>query len=107
MALKNTKKGMQGAQEEQDKQEKEVSYDIKVTRAHELENCVMFDMEVNGVMIYGCNYRVLERKDGSGEFVKIGFPSKKGSDGKYYSLAYFKVTDEISADIEAQIDKLI
>lgn len=104
MALKNAKKGTQGAQE---KQEKELSYDIKVTRAHELENCVMFDMDVNGVMIYGCNYRTLERKDGSGEFVKIGFPSRKGSDGKYYSQAYFKVTDEIAEDIEAQIDKLI
>ena len=104
MALKNAKKGTQGTQE---KQEKEVSYDIKVTRAHELENCVMFDMEVNGVTIYGCSYRTLERKDGSGEFIKIGFPSRKGNDGKYYSQAYFKVTDEIAEDIEAQIGKLI
>lgn len=101
MALKNAKKGTQ------EKQEREVTYEVKVTRAHELENCVMFDVEVNGVTIYGCNYRTLERKDGSGEFIKIGFPSRKGSDGKYYSQAYFKVTDEIAADIESQIDKLI
>ena len=85
----------------------EQNYDVKVTRAHELENCVMFDMEVNGVTIYGCNYKSMLRKDGSGEFIKIGFPSRKGSDGKWYSQAYFKISDELAEEIEAQIDKLI
>lgn len=42
---------------------------------------VTFDLTVNGVKIYGC--RVVEGKNG--DF--IGFPSRKGSDGKYYSHA--------------------
>lgn len=99
MALSNKKK-------EASKEEKR-DYEVKVTRAHELDNCVMFDMEVNGVTIYGCNYKSMLRKDGSGEFIKIGFPSRKGSDGKWYSQAYFKISDELAEEIEAQIDKLI
>lgn len=73
---------------------------IEVTRANELKdkNVIMFDMIVNGVTIYGCSYRELERKDGSGSFAKIGFPSRKGSDDKWYSHAYFKISD---ADIDA------
>lgn len=100
MALSKNKKSAESAKEER-------TYEIKVTRAHELDNAVMFDMEVNGVIIYGCNYKTLLRKDGSGEFIKIGFPSRKGSDGKWYSQAYFKITDEMAEDIEKQIDKLI
>ena len=67
-------------------------YDIKVTRAKELQNCIMFDMEVNGVVIYGCSYRELNRKDGSGSFVKINFPQRKGSDDKYPS---FHISDSV------------
>lgn len=82
-------------------------YDIKVTRAKELQNCIMFDMEVNGVVIYGCSYRELNRKDGSGSFVKINFPQRKGSDDKYYNYAYFKITDDMIPEIEKQIEAVL
>ena len=71
-------------------EEKKVSdHVIEVTRANELteKDVIMFDMKVNDVTIYGCSYRELERKDGSGSFAKIGFPSRKGSDDKWYSHA--------------------
>lgn len=100
MALAKAKKSAEAAAE--------VTYDIKVTRAHELDNgTIMFDMTVNGVQIYGCSYKVLSRKDGSGDFAKIGFPSRKGSDGKYYNNCYFKIdNDLIEKVIEPQIDEL-
>ena len=82
-------------------EEKKVSdHVIEVTRANELteKDVIMFDMKVNDVTIYGCSYRELERKDGSGSFAKIGFPSRKGSDDKWYSHAYVKLSD---ADIDA------
>lgn len=88
--------------------EKKIDYVIEVTRAKELDNgTIMFDMTANGVQIYGCSYKVLSRKDGSGDFVKIGFPSKKGSDDKYYNQAYFAVNDEIIAQIEKGIEAKI
>lgn len=92
----------------ENKTENAVNYDIKVTRAHALDNgVVMFDMVVNGVTIYGCNYRVLSRKDGSGDFGKIGFPSRKGADGKYYNEVYFSISNEIVENIEKQLEAMI
>lgn len=91
------------------KNEEIVEHDIKVTRAKKLEekNVIMFDMEVNGISIYGCSYRTLERKDGSGEFGKVGFPSHKASDDKYYSYCWFKISDKDMDIIEKGIEALI
>lgn len=78
------------------------SFDIKVTRAHEFDNGnVAFDMEINGVTIYGAT--MIEGK--KGDFVS--FPSRKGSDGKYYSHCYAKLTDEDVKNINAQLDDLL
>lgn len=91
------------------KNEEIVKHDIKVTRAKKLDdkNVIMFDMEVNGISIYGCSYRTLERKDGSGEFGKVGFPSHKASDDKYYSYCWFKISDDDMDIIENGIEALI
>lgn len=45
------------------------------------------------VTIYGC--RIVEGKDGS----FISFPSRKGGDGKYYSHAYLRLTQEEQDEI--------
>lgn len=100
MALSKNKKG-------NSEETTEREYEVKITRAKEIDNCIMIDMEVNGVNIYGAAYRTLQRKDGSGEFAKISFPSRKVSDGNYYNQAYFKISDKLMDDIEKQIDKLI
>lgn len=90
------------------KAEKAASYKIEVKRAKELDNgTIMFDMDVNGVLIYGCSYKVLTRKDNGEEFAKVGFPSRKGSDDKYYNQAYFKIDDAALAEIEKGIEALI
>lgn len=89
-------------------EEAKKSYQIEVKRAKELENgTIMFDMEANGVMIYGCSYKILTRKDNGEEFAKIGFPSRKGSDGKYYNQAYLRVDADTLAVIEKGIEALI
>ena len=83
-------------------------YDIQVTRAKELDNgTIMFDMTVNGVQVYGCSYKTLKRKDNGEEFAKIGFPSRKGSDGKYYNQAYFKIDDDLVKVIEKAIEGVL
>lgn len=70
-----------------------ISYDIK--RAIECRNgAILFDLELNGVCIYGCH--IAESRDGK-EF--IGFPSRKGSDGKYYSVAWASLSEDDTADI--------
>ena len=93
------------AKKEQPKQE--CAYEIEVTRAKDAKTAIMFDMKVNGVMIYGCSYKTLHRKDDGSEFAKIGFPSRQGSDGNWYNNVYFKITDEMIDTIEKGLDALL
>ena len=83
------------------KQEAAKIYNLEVKRAKEYKDTVFFDVDINGVMIYGCRY--VEGKNG--DFVS--FPSYKGSDGKYYSHAYIKLDEAAISLIDEQIDKLL
>ena len=87
------------------KKDPEQTFSVEVTRAKELDNCIAFDMIANGVKIYGCFYRTYEDRDRPGdEKAFISFPSRKGSDGKWYQHAWFEVSPELLADIEKQIE---
>ena len=81
--------------------------EIKVTRAKEFDDVVLFDVEINGVTIYGCSYRTLKRKDTGEEFVKIGFPQRKGKDDKYYNHAFVKLSEEDVNNMEEQLNALV
>ena len=79
---------------------------IKVTRAHQFDNSISFDVQLYGtITIYGCTYRTYE-KYGEEKGI-VGFPSRKGKDDEWYNHAYFFVTDEMLATIEKQIEALI
>ena len=81
---------------------------IKVTRAHQFDNSISFDVTLYGtVTIYGCSYKTYKPNDSDEEKGIIDFPSKKGKDDKWYKHAYFFVTDEMLASIESQIEALI
>lgn len=82
-------------------------YDIRVTRAKEVnEGTVVFDMNVNGVTIYGCWYREGKNKNGE-DYSMISFPSQKADNGKYYNHCWFKIEDSLKEDIVAQLQKLV
>lgn len=85
----------------------EVTYDCKVTRANEVrEGNVVFDMVVNGITIYSCWY--IEGTNKKGEpYQIISFPSQKFDNGKYYSHCWFKIEDDVKADIIDQLQKLV
>lgn len=104
MAFKTKKTNTEAKTTDQNQDQK--NHQIIVTRVNQLDNgVIMFDAKVNSVTIYGCSYRVLQRKDGSGEFGKVGFPSKKGSDGKWYNEAYFFITEDDLESIEKQLEE--
>lgn len=73
----------------------------KVTRAKDTGKIVFFDLMINGVTIYGC--KVIEGQ--RGDF--ISFPSQKGTDGKYYNIAWAPLSDEVQADILAAVEVII
>lgn len=60
---------------------------------------VFFSLTLNGVSINNC--RVVEGEDG--DF--IGFPSRKGKDGKYYNHAYARISPEESKKILDKVEK--
>ena len=76
---------------------------FKVTRAVVLESgSVSFDMELNGISIYGCF--VAESKE-NGDF--ISFPQRKGSNGKFYSIVWAKLSDDDSKAILQEVERII
>lgn len=83
------------------KKDVNVEVNVKVVRANQFEDLVYFDVEINGVTIYGC--KVVEGKNG--DF--ISFPYHKGKDGKYYNHAYIKLTDEQAKEIISQVENMI
>ena len=91
----NTKKN----NEINDKKEAKI---IAVKRAKEFDWGISFDMIVNDVTIYGC--KLLLKKSSDETF--IAFPSRKGTDGKYYNYAYVQLSEEETKDIVAQIEKM-
>lgn len=83
------------------KEANEIMYEVKVTRANQVEDVVFFDMVINGVTVYG-----LKVVEGSkGDF--ISWPSHKGKDGKYYNHVWCKLSDEQQKDIIHQVEEMI
>lgn len=64
-------------------------------------NNVLFDLELNGVRIYGLS--VVEGKNG--DF--ISFPQRNGKDGKYYSIAWAKISEEDTKDIIEEVETML
>lgn len=76
--------------------------DYKVLRAIVCKNDnVLFDLELNGVRIYGLS--VIAGRNG--DF--IAFPQRQGKDGKYYSIAWAKLSEEDTKDILAEVERII
>ena len=99
---------MKGAE----KKEKRVDYVANVLRAKDLteksklDTNVSFDMEVNGIKIYGCWFKEGTGKDGK-EYSLISLPSQKGKDENYYSVAWFPISKELTKEIREQIVKML
>jgi len=92
---------MKGIMNMKKKEEVKVEVNAKVTRANQVKDTVYFDVEINGVTIYGC--RVIEGKEG--DFVS--FPSHKGKDDKYYNYCYIKLSEEDTKDIIHQVEEML
>ena len=82
------------------------AYTIEVSRAKELDSGdIALDLIVNGVSIYGAFY-VTREVDGK-ETSFLSFPSRKGSDGKYYKYVYFPMNDQQLSQLEKGIEAAI
>lgn len=107
---KTLKEGLQMAIKKNKEQENKQALDIKVSRAKDFSKDkttnITFDVVINGVTIYGCWYREGTKKNGE-EYEMVSFPSHEGKDGKYYSHAYVKLSNDDVQNIAEQIEKLL
>lgn len=75
---------------------------FEILKATQYSWGVGFNMVLNGITIYNCT--VAETKEGN---FFISFPSRKGTDGKWYSYVYFRFSEEdLNAILAAVSDKL-
>ena len=76
---------------------------FEVSGVRQYKNTVFFNLKLNGVQVYGCT--VVEGK--KGDFISM--PSRKGSDGKWYSIVYARISEHdqeiILAEVEKQLNK--
>lgn len=88
-------------------EKKAENHNITVLRAHEFKSGdIGFDAEVNGVKLYGLTY-VDIGKDRKNDKPFISFPSRQGSDKKWYNLFWFEVTEDDFNTIEKQIEEVL
>lgn len=89
-------------------QEQEVKdHDIKVMRVKDTDKYgVFFDLEINGVSVYGCSWVEGQKRDGT-EYRFVSFPSHKGKDDKYYNYVYVKLTENDLDSIEKVLQDAI
>lgn len=105
MAVKRKNQENTQTQENTNKERKDVVESLEVTRAKDFGKFISFDMIVNGITIYGCIYKTYTDKSTGEEKGMVSFPSRKGSDGKWYSYAYFWITDGVLEHIERSIEE--
>lgn len=82
-------------------------FEVSVTRAREIkkednEQVIAFDINVNGITIYGMIYRSGVSENGK-DYELISFPARKGTDDKYYNHVYFPISRELQDGIIEQI----
>ena len=88
------------------KQEEVINHQVIVKRAKEFDEVILIDIQVNGVMLYGCRYGTYKNKNGE-EFSTVNFPSREGKDGKWYNHCYVKFSPDDIEKIEEQIESLL
>ena len=88
--------------------EKKVDYTVEVIRAKEVKlGTIAFDVNVNGVTIYGCFYKAGISKKTNKDYELISFPQRKGTDDKYYNIAWFPISADVKAEIIKQLGDLV
>lgn len=89
-------------QKQEQNQEQKTEFVCEVLRARKFEDGrIVFDLQVNGVVIHGMRYIEYVTKEGK-EGSMLSFPSYK-KDDKYWTHVWFPISRELQKTIEEQI----
>ena len=76
------------------------TYTYTISNVKEVtDTMVSFRMVINGITIYGMKVIKYKSKKTGEDGMMVSFPSRKGSDGKYYNELTFPMTKDMSDDI--------
>lgn len=83
-------------------QEQKTEFVCEVIRAKKFDDGrIVFDLQVNGIVIHGMRYIEYVTKDGKPGSM-LSFPSYK-KDDKYWTHCWFPISRELQEDIEKMI----
>ena len=98
MAFKNSTNNSQTTES------KTTQLTYNISRVKEVtDTMVSFNINVNGVTIYGMKVIKYKSKKTGEEGMMVAFPTRKGSDDKYYNVCTFSMTQEMQDDIINQV----
>lgn len=98
MAFKNSTNNTQATETKTTKLTYTISRVKEVT-----DTMVSFNINVNGVTIYGMKVIKYKSKKTGEDGMMVAFPTRKGSDDKYYNICTFSMTQEMQDDIINQV----
>lgn len=98
MAFKNSTNNTQATETKTTKLTYTISSVKEVT-----DTMVYFNINVNGVTIYGMKVIKYKSKKTGEDGMMVTFPTRKGSDDKYYNICTFYMTQEMQDDIINQV----
>lgn len=80
------------------------TYTYTISKVKEVtDTMVAFNININGVNIYGMKVVKYKSKKTGEMGMMVAFPTRKGSDGKYYNECSFPMSKEMSEDIIAKV----
>lgn len=98
MAFKNSASNTQATEA------KTTQLTYTISRVKEVtDTMVSFNINVNGVTIYGMKVIKYKSKKTGEDGMMVAFPTRKGSDDKYYNICTFSMTQEMQDDIINQV----
>ena len=102
MAYQNNNNQQQGNNYQQGNQQ--INY-ISVSNVMKWKDgSTTFALTIHGVTIYGmCVVKFTDKRDGQRKRF-VAFPKRKGNDGNYYHIAYYKLSDTEEIEILSMVD---
>lgn len=81
--------------------------DVKVSNVHDFGNGQIAFTAVFDDVVTIYNMRYVEGVRDGREYAFVGFPERKGTDGKYYKIVYTAISEDLQTQIVEQISQAL
>ena len=104
MAYQNNNYQQQNNYQQGNQNNQQISYIIVSHVMKWQDGSTTFALTIHGVTIYGMRViRFTDKRTGQNKRF-VAFPKRKGNDGNYYHIAYYKLSEKEEIEILHQVD---